>query len=76
MIIKPAVAAVHGKIIKLEWCDKNVRLERLPCSACGQKLGKRKWGLAFAEVDGSSRGLRLCEDCTKIAEAELRGDDE
>jgi len=39
------------------------------CTACGKKLGARKFGTAWIRDGGGERSIRLCWDCTKVAQA-------
>ena len=74
LVIKRVIRSttkVPVKVIKLKWLDAVAeKLQRLPCSACGQEIGKYKWASAWVLVGGEKheRGLRLCMDCARIAE--------
>ena len=41
------------------------------CTACGSKLGARRFGAAMIEDGGGQRSVRLCEDCGIDAEQSL-----
>ena len=41
------------------------------CSACGDKLGARRFGAAMIEENGLQRSLRLCESCGVDAEGDF-----
>ena len=40
------------------------------CSACGSKLGARRFGAGMIEEGGKQRSMRLCELCGIEAEKE------
>lgn len=41
----------------------------LKCTACGKKLGAKKFGTAWIRDGGGERSIRLCWDCAKVAQA-------
>ena len=62
---------VPVKIVSLRWAGKITDgsvSEKFHCSACGERLGARKFAVAMIERDGVQQSLRLCEDCGIKAE--------
>jgi hypothetical protein len=75
-IKKEVEIEVPVKVLTFSWKEhlKVESLQELQCTACFSELGPRRWALAWVQVDGEKRALRLCEDCGVKAEANFKAE--
>lgn len=67
---------VPVKVLSMRWSSgaltEHSEASVFKCSACGSKLGARRFATAFIRKDsGAEHSMRLCEDCGVQAEADL-----
>lgn len=74
-INKPSVRKVPVRTLNLKWSggvlERSCIACGFKCSACGAKLGERRFATAWVKDESQEYSLRLCEDCGIKAEADL-----
>jgi len=53
-----------------KWCKPvtSKELRKLPCSACHNSIGDKRWAIAWRKEKTTKRPMRLCEECGIKAE--------
>jgi len=74
MIRKPTYRKFPVTVLKFRWCGTLRPVDcgaNFKCSACGGRLGARRFGIAWIRDGEEERSLRLCEDCGREAETSI-----
>jgi hypothetical protein len=70
-INQPTVHRVPVEVLKFRWCGTLTPASvagSFKCTACGSRLGARRFGIAWILANDGERSVRLCEDCGVDAE--------